>query len=360
MDYDKILGNIYSNIKKSKKLINSTCKFNVENGLVLETAKAESSRWLPSQIKSYMDITEYLLFKYSKNIDNRFDISISIYFEDEKNTLASIKKYIKLILVWYAFIVDYSTENCSKNISIILYLTDFKKILPESNVEVLGPNNVNTGYATRCANGNITIYRSEEWFKVLIHESMHYLGLDFSIENHDLKSVFPIDTDILLSECYAESWARILNVYFTSFYRKPNSKDEFMATCKKSMSIETKFSLVQCSKVLDFMGLSYEDLVGKEEINRIKRRLYKERSNVFSYYVLTCIIMQNPEKFVCWCANNNHNMIKIDPEVVNSRAFEKYIVDNHKILLKKKTPKKLTNQCEKNYPRNLRMTIIEF
>ena len=58
MDYDKILGNIYSNIKKSKKLINSTCKFNVENGLVLETAKAESSRWLPSQIKSYMDITE--------------------------------------------------------------------------------------------------------------------------------------------------------------------------------------------------------------------------------------------------------------------------------------------------------------
>ncbi len=70
--------------------------------------------------------------------------------------------------------------------------------------------------------------------------------------------------------------------------------------------------------------------------------------------------MQNPEKFVCWCAENNHNMIKIDPEVVNSRAFEKYIVDNHKILLKKKTPKNLTNQCEKKYPRNLRMTIIEF
>ena len=126
-------------------------------------------------------------------------------------------------------------------------------------MEVLGPNNVNTGYTTRCANGNITIYRSEEWFKVLIHESMHYLGLDFSIENHDLKSVFPIDTDILLSECYAESWARILNVYFTSFYRKPNSKDEFMATCKKSMSIESKFSLVQCNNCLLYTSPSPRD-----------------------------------------------------------------------------------------------------
>ena len=92
------------------------------------------------------------------------------------------------------------------------------------------------------------------------------------------------------------------------------------------------------NKVLDFMGLSYEDLVGKEEINRIKRRLYKERSNVFSYYVLTCIIMQNPEKFVRWCAENNHNMIKIDPEVVN-------VCDKHLSKIGEKATTKNSVKC---------------
>merc|ERR1711990_305671 len=113
-------------------------------------------------------------------------------------------------------------------------------------IHVLEPFNVNTGYTTRCNLGNITIYRKEEWFKVLIHESMHYLGLDFGVENHNLHLIFPIDTEISLAEAYVEFWARIFNIYFVSFNLTiDKSYDEFKMLSLYFMDVEKKFSLNQ-------------------------------------------------------------------------------------------------------------------
>ena len=94
------------------------------------------------------------------------------------------------------------------------------------------------------------------------------------------------------------------------------------------MDVEKKFSLNQCNKVLKFMGLSYNDLIGKKEIHLMKRKLYKERTNVFSYYILTCILMNDPIKFITWCKNNNFNIVKMNLE--NISKFEEYIKKNYK------------------------------
>ena len=356
--YNPILKKFYNEIKQSKDKVDKTCFFNVNNGLILEKANLNSSMWLPSQIKDYIDITDYYLFKYSKKVDDKFSIDIKIYLEeDELNNLDNIRNYIKLIIIWFVFIVNYSNKECYNTISVILYLTDFKKRLPESSIHVLEPFNVNTGYTTRCDLGNITIYRKEEWFKVLIHESIHYLGLDFGVENHNLNSIFPIDTEISLAETYVEFWARIFNIYFISFNLTiDKGYDEFKMLSTYFMDVEKHFSINQCNKVLKFMGLSYHDLIGKKDIHLMKRKLYKERTNVFSYYILTCILMDDPVKFIIWCKNNNLNIVKMNLE--NISKFEEYIKKNYKskdLLSSMKKP----NVFKTSEDDNLRMTILE-
>ena len=60
-------------------------------------------------------------------------------------------------------------------------MTPFKKKLPENDYEILSPTHCNSAVTTSCIrNGEICIYRKEEFLKVLIHESFHIFGLDFS------------------------------------------------------------------------------------------------------------------------------------------------------------------------------------
>ena len=54
-------------------------------------------------------------------------------------------------------------------------------MLPERNTEILDTNHVNTAFAYQCSpEGEIVIYREEEWMKVFIHETFHSFGLDLN------------------------------------------------------------------------------------------------------------------------------------------------------------------------------------
>ena len=94
------------------------------------------------------------------------------------------------------------------------------------------PININGGYTYGgCHNSNeITIYRQEEWFKVLIHELFHNLDLDFSTLNIDrwrekMFDIFGIESEYNIYETYCETWARILNIAIVSFMKSTNSEN---------------------------------------------------------------------------------------------------------------------------------------
>ena len=122
-------------------------------------------------------------------------------------------------------------SSCVESLNIYIYLTPFKKELPENKSEVIGPIHANTGYTYRCEKKNeIVIYRQEEWFKVFIHETMHTFGNDFEtdfdhdhIDNAFIKKIFslPQDIEIRMSETYSELWARIMNVAFQTYFKNP-------------------------------------------------------------------------------------------------------------------------------------------
>ena len=67
----------------------------------------------------------------------------------------------------------------------------------------------------------ITLYRTEENLKVLIHELFHSLCLDFSSVKYEdlrtkMKGIFDVKSEFEISESYSEYWATILNCCFIS------------------------------------------------------------------------------------------------------------------------------------------------
>ena len=124
-------------------------------------------------------------------------------------------------------------HSCSTEVGIYFYMTSLKKTLPDHCNTQIGKNHVNTAVTTGCqAQTNIHIFREEEWFKVLMHESFHNSGLDFiDMEPNALnrmtnliRILFPVSVpDLRIYETYAEMWAEILNnmfIVYDTFYSK--------------------------------------------------------------------------------------------------------------------------------------------
>lgn len=363
--YDAILKKFYNEMVESQKIVNEYCSFTGNNRLVLENVDMLPDDYLPKEIKKHVLESCRLKLRYQKILKENKTITITFYFSDDYLIgINKLEQYIKRIMLWFIFAMKYSYKKCNSNINVNLYLTNPKKILPNSPVEILDKININTGATYRCKeNSNIVVYRKEEWFKVLIHESMHYLGLDFNSENNPmLYDIFPLNgqTTMDLGEVYSETWARILNIYFTSF-KITNSYLDFNKLSSDLLYIERIFSCFQCVKVLKFMGLEYDNIIKKNDpVSISKRRLYKEKTNVFSYYILTAILMNNPYNFVFWCYKNNTNIIKLEP-LTKIESFVLYI---KKLYLSNSFLQNIAlveDLFEKDYlmDKTLRMTIIE-
>jgi hypothetical protein len=104
--------------------------------------------------------------------------------------------------MWFYVLNKYSTKNCSETLNLYFYFTSLYKKIPESNLTntILDEYNVNTAFTRTCpSNSEIVIFRKEEWFKVLIHESFHNFALDFSdIDseqgNNYILNIFPVNS----------------------------------------------------------------------------------------------------------------------------------------------------------------------
>jgi hypothetical protein len=221
------------------------------------------------------------------------------------------------IYMWLHIAFLYAPVTCSQDLTIYLYLTKLKKLLPKKG-EPITENNVNTAFTFSCKPKNeINIFREEEWFKVLIHETMHAVGLDFSEFDHTttnkkILELFPVKSDVRLFETYCETWAELLNILFlTFFYTKKKDKRENIPEMYKNMmillEIEKSFSMFQLVKVLDFYGLTYDELCDKTSVETHQKRLvsYKEDTHVLSYYILKSICLFHLDAFLEWCIKHN-------------------------------------------------------
>jgi hypothetical protein len=325
-----------------------------------------NSIFLPNLIKNYIIENDALLFEYKTSINQKLiTINFYIYHDILDKSKSNLNQdiivkminlydyYCKLILMWIYILNKYSKKSCGNKLRIDIYHTPFKKELPYKKGEVLGPINANTAFTSNCSkNSEIIIFRKEEWFKVFIHETMHNFDLDFSLMNQtilnkNIKKIFPINSKMNLFEAYCDFWARIILSCFNSFifltndkYNiKKNKKDlinlidkkEFYKTCDLFIEIERVFTLYQANKVLRFMGLNYIDFISDETINKnyneTKLLKFKEDTNIFSYYIVTAILLCEYNKFINWCQMNNRLLFKFNNTNRHLKLFENYIID---------------------------------
>ena len=238
---------------------------------------------------------------------------------------------------WFTYLDKHLkfSPSCSQDLTIFLFLTNktkkFKGAGAGTFPQELDRSSVNSAFTYGCIPSNeIYVFRKEEWFKVLIHESFHSLGIDFSnLNNQEDITKRIIETtfhgieceDLRLYEAYTEFWAEIYNTLI-SIYEKTGRK-EFDAIVQKKVDLSIKmeliWSLVQCNKVLSHYQISYQDLFTK------KMKKYREKeTQVFSYYILKSILYVYYQAFMKWSCSSMQDSV-IECVVFDQKKMSKFL-----------------------------------
>lgn len=331
--------------------------------------KGKSYDFITEEIKTDLSVSKKIGKRYLFSIGSRnFTIYLIQPYHKKnihtKNTYHTMDLMIKNIFICLFTLCHYSKDtSCSLNhLTIYIYLSDQKKILPKEKGEPIDKIHANSAFTYSCSmdneNGNeshdneIYIFRREEYLKVLIHECFHSMGLDFSNRPQQdvdekivkvFKNIFNpecIDcNNIRFYETYCEMWAELVNIILICVkkYKKHTAFGvmtimDMKRVCKQIESyiqLETLFSLFQCSKILHHYNLTYRELFVPPSDKNITEVKYKENTNVFSYYFLKTICMFHSNDFIEWCGEHNHNVLAFYPTQQNMVDFFLFISERY-------------------------------
>lgn len=381
-DIDDIIYNFHANIMDADEYIQSKKKSTHFKYSVKKVNHVSSipfpdgmdSHFFPKYIKTYIENNATYVLEFNSNINSRdINVFFIVFNEITPEHMYQYNRYIHSIYMWIYILNLYSSNKCSNILDLYLYFTPFKKILPNNQLITLSTDHVNTAYTTSCQkNSEIVLFRKEEWFKVFIHETFHNFGLDFSEMNmyhvnSQLSHIFNISKiEYNLYESYCETWARIFNVMFSTYYNIPEKLKknhiEFASAFKINMFKECHHSLFQKSKILHFMDLNFNIVTNKrkKEYIDICNHLYSEDTSVFSYYVITGLLVNNYINFILWCKKNNTIILQFKKTPSNITNYINFIEKT----LKKKNIKNNIEKVEKYIDENsidqsLTMTVYK-
>tara|TARA_B100001093_G_scaffold518032_2_gene601484 strand:- start:986 stop:2176 length:1191 start_codon:yes stop_codon:yes gene_type:complete len=363
--YDEIkkhMNKKHKLLSKTNKKISNIKDFNSTELLMSNFSNKDAIRYIDENVKSY----SVYVIKIGE-----IKVTINYLHFDNKTNISKLNYVLGML----SLLLSYSNLKI-KSLIVNLYLTKVYKTLPDNPVITLSQNNCNSAVTYSCSEyGELLVFREEEWFKVMIHELCHSLCLDFSrmkVENskinRNLNKLFGIKLNMNVSEMYCEYWATILNSCFKGYKLLDNKEDikNFRLYSNICINLEKLYSVYQLVKILDYMGLRYEDLILK---NRINKTLYKESTNVFCYYILKSVLLYNSNEFIEWCLKHNTLLLNIDKSPTTIHSLFLFILSNYK----KVKYLNLVNNVEKVLKRdkinldnsnmykykNLRMTMIE-
>ena len=285
----------------------------------------DDSDFFPDEIRDHIMNEPSVAITYNFSVGDRNVVLHFVEFNKQKSDLDmdNMQAHAKRVCALLHLVSLHANRNtCSSALRIYIYLTDFKKRFPLQKGLPLDAEHANTGMSYHCAkNNDVIVYRREEWFKVLIHELFHAMGLSFiesdmpegvdAAMQRLLQSTYAISHPVRIYETYCEIWARILNVVFDCFAATndtptPLQLQVFMECVMEGLRANAEFAQRQCAKILHYADLSHDIIANPSERNRaIVAEKYRENTNVFAYYVLTHILLHSPEAFMVWCYKNN-------------------------------------------------------
>jgi hypothetical protein len=343
------------------------CQYKQRQLNMEEFPKGKWFHYIVDEIKSELENSIIKGKQYSFVVGTRTFTVYAMYPETSRMNMGDyLDACIKKMYVWFFVANDFCQSTCSPNVSVYWYLSKHKKTFP-TNDGLIDRSHVNTGFTQPCTRGDnyIYLFREEEWFKVLIHESMHSFGMDFANVFEDeintrLHHTFKISAFILFTESYAEIWAEIIQIIFISV-NEYNCREPFIRisklknTIEKRLKHEVDFSMVQMCKILHHNKIEYDDLFGSN--------IYREGSQVFSYYVLKTILIFFYDDFLDWCTTHNENTIcfkKTHENIISLLQFIELKCRNPWFLKSIQFVSRKIREMSADHVRTLRMSINEF
>jgi hypothetical protein len=356
----------YKKINKNKDFIRVNMKKFNKNDLL--NLSLYHSNYFPYYIKEKtMKETKYVTQITMKlNMFQDKKIQVKIYSKTQIREI-KLERYIKYIFTILHILYSQQKHNCGNELNIHIVLSNEKKKLPQNNTVVLDSKHVNSALTTGCTpNGEVLIFRCEEWTKTLIHELFHVLGLDFSSyflssKKDELRKLFYVDSTYKIYETYSELMATILHVCMISYklltpinkQHRENQEiiSQYLFYTETLLTYELYFSFFQSMKIMRFMNISY-DMFHKAKINKLYRKqlntAYKEKTNVFCYYILKLPLLLNINSFISWISSNNRTLFQFKNTETNIDNFIHFL-DRIYYDKNNQYKKKMFSKYEQNY-----------
>ena len=312
----------------------------------------QPSRYLNHEISNYISKNvktqnTYLFIKYAIPFNSTQIVLNFISFHDFSQKL--LKQLDKIVKIMFAslLLINNLTQSTSifnkPTLNVYFFLTPFMKHF-DINDKHLGAKNCNTGFTyPNLDEGLIVIYRLEEFFKVLIHESIHNAGVDSQLfnlkrqnygndnktqlynkflENYNLQNV----EDLGFNEAITEFWANYVFFSVYAFDKQTQSFKDYQKKFERIFLIQQIFTLFQVSKILHCNGIKYRDILTKFS----KNDKYNESTHVISYYLFKFFLIVDYKTFIERYFENrditkDNINIKFGPEIYNFDMIFNYI-----------------------------------
>lgn len=347
-NYKDLIDIFFSNLLDANKYYNNN-KNNILNNIsFIENnidLQEKDNTFFPKNIQTFIEDNISTIYSYEFKIFHRKIRVNFCFFDFIPNNMND--NIMKIYLLLY-LISLYSNNSCSEELLLNIFFTPFYKEFPDDQL-ILDRINVNSAWRYQCTKKNsITVYREEEWFKVLCHEVIHTFGLDFNVNTDDVntcKNFFNINSDYLVNETYCEFWAIILNTLIHVFMDYNTEKKNFYKNFSIIIKREKQFAIFQLVKILSFMELSYDNIINNDEVDK-----YKEKTNVFCYYILKAIILYNDTETMEHFIEHNKNILNFDKNKVGK--FIDYIIRKSRDTQFINIVQKMKYNIEMNYHAN--------
>ena len=220
----------------------------------------QSNMYIGSNIKAYLHNKTFIYCKLQDSLN-----TICMYIPSNQN-IPSIEKLPKIRIMLHIINFMRKIGNNNNPLFLNILYTDVNKKF--DGQLVLGSSHVNSGSSVR--GQNILLFRKEEFEKVLIHEMIHFMELDFYGEfntnyfydNYGL-------TQVKLYESFTDSLAIIINSLMVSFY----TGYDYCVLLER----EIKYVMFQCAKIIKHYNVV--------SFSHLKNKI-KQSTAVFSYYIV--------------------------------------------------------------------------
>jgi len=288
-----------------------------------------SSNYIDSELINFiLTNTNCKIVTYKNTIKGKTYVFDFIIYNDEL-AIKNLDLIVEKMLLVLQLIIAISNNDLRNGQHVTFFLTPFQKKL-NSNSNILGAKNANSGFTYPYLKNGVTfIYRKEEFFKVFIHESIHYYGIDKALHkdfSNDAKynkfinsfNIRPQDiAKIGINEALTEYWTFIIYIIAQS-YKKSIALANFIYEFENSYKLELLHIIFQVVKILNYNKLTYSEFLTKYS------NQYKETSHIFSYYIVKTLLVYNHSdllKSAIFDINFSSSLniaLKSDPNSINT------------------------------------------